>query len=109
MDIFFNTHDPTTLNRQGNDIGTQYRSAIFYSNDQEKQIILDYMDDFQKSIKFTNKVVTEVEILEVFYEAEDYHKNYYNMNKNASYCSFVITPKVRKFMERYKEMLKKIT
>lgn len=109
VDIFFNTHDPTTLNRQGNDIGTQYRSAIFYSNDQEKQIVLDYMDDFQKSIKFTNKVVTEVEILNVFYEAEDYHKNYYNMNKNASYCSFVITPKVSKFMERYKEMLKKTT
>ena len=109
VDIFFNTHDPTTLNRQGNDIGTQYRSAIFYGNDQEKQIVLDYMDDFQKSIKFINKVVTEVKTLDVFYEAEDYHKNYYNMNNNASYCSLVITPKISKFMEKYKEMLKKIT
>ena len=109
VDIFFNTHDPTTLNRQGNDIGTQYRSAIFYGNDQEKQIVLDYMDDFQKSIKFINKVVTEVKMLNVFYKAEDYHKNYYNMNNNVSYCSLVITPKVSKFMERYKEMLKKIT
>ena len=77
VDVFFNTHDSTTLNRQGNDIGTQYRSAIFYGNDQEKQIVLDYMDDFQKSIKFINKVVTEVKMLSVFYEAEDYHKNYY--------------------------------
>lgn len=109
VDIFFNTHDSTTLNRQGDDIGTQYRSAIFYINDQEKQIVLDYIDDFQKSIKFKNKVFTEVKKLDIFYEAEDYHKNYYNMNKNTSYCSFIITPKVTKFMERYKEMLKKIT
>ena len=109
VDIFFNTHDSTTLNRQGNDIGTQYRSAIFYINDQEKKIVLDYIDDFQKSIKFIDKVFTEVKKLDIFYEAEDYHKNYYNMNKNTSYCSFIITPKVTKFMERYKEMLKKIT
>ncbi|MEE2616485.1 MAG: peptide-methionine (S)-S-oxide reductase, partial [Bacteroidota bacterium] len=109
VDIFFNTHDSTTLNRQGNDIGTQYRSAVFYINDQEKKIVLDYIDDFQKSIKFIDKVFTEVKKLDIFYEAEDYHKNYYNMNKNTSYCSFIITPKVTKFMERYKEMLKKIT
>ena len=109
VDIFFNTHDPTTLNRQGNDIGTQYRSAIFYGNDQEKQIVLDYIDDLQKSIKFKDKVFTEVKKLDIFHEAEDYHKNYYNMNKNSSYCSFTITPKVTKFMDRYKEMLRKIT
>ncbi len=109
VDIFFNTHDPTTLNRQGNDIGTQYRSAIFYDNDQEKQIVLDYIDDLQKSIKFKDKVFTEVKKLDIFHEAEDYHKNYYNRNKNTSYCSFTITPKVTKFMDRYKEMLRKIT
>jgi len=109
VDIFFNTHDPTTLNRQGNDIGTQYRSAIFYDNDQEKQIVLDYIDDLQKSIKFKDKVFTEVKKLDIFHEAEDYHKNYYTMNKNSSYCSFTITPKVTKFMDRYKEMLRKIT
>ena len=109
VDIFFNMHDPTTLNQQGNDIGTHYRSVIFYVNDQEKQIILDYIDDFQKAIKFKDKVFTEVKKLDIFHEAEDYHKNYYTMNKNSSYCSFTITPKVTKFMDRYKEMLRKIT
>ena len=96
-------------NRQGNDIGKHYRSAIFYVNDQEKKIVLDYIADFQKSIKLNEKVFTEVKKLGVFYEAEDYHKNYYNMNKNSSYCSFTITPKLTKFMNRYKEKLKKIT
>ena len=109
VDVFFNTHDPTTLNRQGNDVGTQYRSAVFYLNSNEKKIILDYINDFQGSFKLKNKIVTEVRILNAFYKAEDYHKDYYNRNNNASYCSFVITPKVSKFIEKYKEIIKKIT
>ena len=105
VDIFFNTHDPTTLNRQGNDSGTQYRSAIFCINEDEKRTVTNFV----KSLHNSDKIVTEVNLLEVFYPAEDYHKNYYNMNKNSSYCSFTITPKVTKFIDRYKEMLRKIT
>jgi len=102
VDIFFNTHDPTTLNRQGNDSGTQYRSAIFCINEAEKQMTINFI----KNLYNSDKIVTEVNMLDVFYPAEDYHKNYYNINKNEPYCSFVITPKLNKFMNSYKEMLK---
>ena len=102
VDIFFNTHDPTTLNRQGNDSGTQYRSAIFYINEDQKKKTINFI----KSLHNSDKIVTEVNLLEVFYPAEDYHKNYYNINKSEPYCSIVITPKISKFMSSYKEVLK---
>ncbi len=102
VDIFFNTHDPTTLNRQGNDVGTQYRSAVFCINKDEKRIVINFI----KSLYNSDKIVTEVNLLDVFYPAEDYHKNYYNMNKRAPYCSAIIAPKISKFMSSYKESLK---
>ncbi len=102
VDIFFNTHDPTTLNRQGNDSGTQYRSAIFCINEDEKRTIINFINSLHNS----DKIVTEVNLLEVFYPAEEYHKNYYNINKSEPYCSIVITPKISKFMSSYKEVLK---
>tara|TARA_Y100000746_G_C15470185_1_gene436599 strand:+ start:10597 stop:11124 length:528 start_codon:yes stop_codon:yes gene_type:complete len=102
VDIFFNTHDPTTLNKQGNDVGTQYRSAVFCINKDEKRIVINFI----KSLHNSDKIVTEVNLLDVFYPAEDYHKNYYNMNKRAPYCSAIIAPKISKFMSSYKESLK---
>ena len=102
VDIFFNTHDPTTLNRQGNDSGTQYRSAIFCINEDEKRTVINFI----KSLHNSDKIVTEVNLLDVFYPAEEYHKNYYNMNKRAPYCSSIIAPKISKFMSSYKEVLK---
>jgi len=102
VDIFFNTHDPTTLNRQGNDSGTQYRSAIFCINEDEKRIVINFINSLHNS----DKIVTEVNLLDVFYPAEEYHKNYYNINKSEPYCSIVVTPKISKFMSSYKEVLK---
>ena len=102
VDIFFNTHNPTTLNRQGSDSGTQYRSAIFCINEAEKQMTINFI----KNLYNSDKIVTEVNMLDVFYPAEDYHKNYYNINKSEPYCSIVITPKISKFMSSYKEILK---
>jgi peptide-methionine (S)-S-oxide reductase len=102
VDVFFNTHNPTTLNREGSDFGTQYRSAIFCINEAEKQMIINFI----KNLYNSDKIVTEVNMLDIFYPAEDYHKNYYNINKNELYCSIVITPKISKFMSSYKEVLK---
>tara|TARA_B000000475_G_C15755744_1_gene348891 strand:+ start:52 stop:558 length:507 start_codon:yes stop_codon:yes gene_type:complete len=96
LSIFFDTHNPTTLNRQGNDVGTQYRSAIFYHNNQQKQIAENLIIEIQP--KFIDKIVTEVSPLKEYYVAEDYHQNYYNNNKNAAYCNFVIRPKIEKFL-----------
>ena len=96
LSIFFDTHNPTTLNRQGNDVGTQYRSAIFYHNPQQKQIAENLIIEIQP--KFIDKIVTEVSPLKEYYVAEDYHQNYYNNNKNAAYCNFVIRPKIEKFL-----------
>ena len=96
LSIFFDTHNPTTLNRQGNDVGTQYRSAIFYHNNQQKQIAENLIIEIQP--KFKDKIVTEVSPLKEYYVAEDYHQNYYNNNKNAAYCNFVIRPKIEKFL-----------
>ena len=94
LDIFFQMHDPTTLNRQGNDIGTQYRSIILYSGEEEKATIQDAIKNAQK--KWSRPIVTEVEKLEVFYKAEDYHQQYFLRNPNQGYCRVMIQPKIAK-------------
>ncbi len=101
LDIFFYTHDPTTLNRQGNDVGTQYRSAIFYHNDDQKAAAEEIISQLTAEKVYDDPIVTEVTAMDVFYMAEDYHKNYYQNNKNQGYCRAVINPKLDKFMKKY--------
>jgi len=101
--VFFSIHNPTTLNRQGGDIGTQYRSAIFYMNDDQKKIGESVKNELDASKIFDNKIVTEITHFQSFYPAEDYHQNYFNLNKNRNpYCQAVIVPKLEKFMKTYK-------
>ena len=104
--VFFNTHDPTTLNRQGNDVGTQYRSVIFYGSEEEKAKAEALIKELNEKKAYDNPVVTEVTPLREFYEAEDYHQDYYEHNKGAPYCQLVIAPKLEKLQERFKELLK---
>jgi peptide-methionine (S)-S-oxide reductase len=106
LEIFWKTHDPTTLNRQGADAGTQYRSAIFYHNDDQKQLAEKYKKKLTEAEVFDQPIVTEITPASVFYKAEDYHQNYYNLNGDAPYCSMVIQPKVEKFKKVFKEKLK---
>jgi len=94
LDIFFSIHDPTQLNRQGNDIGTQYRSVIFYFDEKQKEKSLKKIDELKKSLN----VVTEVKPFKEFFKAEEYHQNYFEKNPNNPYCMFVIAPKVSKFL-----------
>lgn len=96
LDVFFKSHNPTTLNRQGNDVGTQYRSAIFYENDAQKAAAEASIAKWNASKAYDDPIVTEVTPLDVFYEAEDYHNDYYNNNPNAGYCVYVIRPKLKK-------------
>ncbi|MBW7846025.1 MAG: peptide-methionine (S)-S-oxide reductase MsrA [Bacteroidia bacterium] len=103
---FFTAHDPTTFNRQGDDIGTQYRSVIFYINDAQKQIANEVISDLTSRKIFDNPIVTEVKPLSVFYPAENYHQNYYNLNSGENYCRFVISPKLNKFRKEYISKLK---
>lgn len=97
LNIFFLAHDPTTLNRQGNDIGTQYRSVIFFSFSEDEKVIKDVINEVKKEYK--ENIVTEVQKLEHFYEAEDYHKNYYDLNRNNPYCRLVIKPKLDQVLQ----------
>jgi len=101
LDIFFYTHDPTTLNRQGNDVGTQYRSAIFYHDEEQKAAAEEIISQLTSEKVYDDPIVTEVTPMDVFYMAEDYHKNYYLNNKNQGYCRAVINPKLDKFMKKY--------
>lgn len=107
LEVFWKTHDPTTLNRQGNDIGTQYRSVIFCHNENQKKIADDLKEKLEKLKIYTNPIITEITKFENFYKAEDYHQNYYERNKTNPYCNFVITPKVKKFKSIFKKKLKK--
>ena len=107
LEIFWQTHDPTTLNRQGNDIGTQYRSEIFYHNENQKQLSLEYISILNHENTFGKPVVTQVSLAPIFYPAETYHSNYYNLNKTQSYCNYVITPKMEKLKKVYSDKLKK--
>ena len=95
LEIFFLSHDPTTLNRQGNDIGKHYRSIILYKNDEEKKKIVDFTKKMNEDF-FNNKIVTEIKQFETFYIAEGYHQDYYKLNESQPYCKFVISPKVNK-------------
>ena len=96
LNFFWKIHDPTTLNRQGNDVGTQYRSIVLYKNEDEQKIALRIKIEIEKSQIYKEKVTTEIKQLEKFYVAEDYHQNYYSNNSNAPYCLFVIKPKLQK-------------
>ncbi|WP_447637517.1 peptide-methionine (S)-S-oxide reductase MsrA [Flavobacterium microcysteis] len=107
LEIFFATHDPTTLNRQGADIGTQYRSEIFYHNDEQKKLAEEYIKILDAENTFGKPVVTKVSPAGKFYVAENYHQNYYARNKEKSYCSYVITPKVEKVRKQFAGKLKK--
>lgn len=106
LEVFWQTHDPTTLNRQGNDVGPQYRSVIFYHNDEQRQKAEDYKAKLDKSGAWDKPIVTAIEPFKNFYKAEDYHQNYYNNNGNAPYCYFVIRPKLEKFEKVFKSKLK---
>lgn len=106
LEIFWETHDPTTPNRQGNDIGTQYRSAIFYHNNEQKELAQKYKKKLDESGAFPRPIVTEITPFTIFYKAENYHQNYYNLNGSEPYCSMVIRPKVEKFRKVFKDKLK---
>lgn len=101
LDIFWHTHDPTTINRQGNDIGTQYRSAIFYHDEKQREIAERSKKELEKQGIYKNSIVTEITPFKNFYIAESYHKDYYERNKDAPYCNYVISPKIHKLLEEY--------
>ncbi len=101
LKIFWETHDPTTPNQQGNDRGTQYRSIIFYNSEEQKMIAENFVKQLNESGSFNKPIVTIIEPVTTFYKAEDYHQNYYNQNSNASYCQFVVRPKVEKYLKLY--------
>ncbi|WP_319228818.1 peptide-methionine (S)-S-oxide reductase MsrA [Draconibacterium orientale] len=107
LEVFFMTHDPTTLNRQGNDVGPQYRSAIFYHNEEQKEVAERVINLFEKEEVYSRPIVTDVTEFEKFYIAEDYHINYYARNKTQGYCQFVVAPKLEKFKKIFKDQLKK--
>ena len=105
LELFMATHDPTSLNRQGNDIGTQYRSTILYSDDAEEKLIKDFLKGQQKN--YRKPIVTEVKKLDRFYEAEDYHHDYFANNQSNPYCAMIIKPEINDFVIRYGNMLKR--
>lgn len=106
LDVFWHTHNPTTLNQQGNDMGTQYRSAIFYHDEKQKQAAEKSKIELEKEGIYKDPIVTEITPFSNFYVAEDYHKNYFDKNENASYCNFVISPKIHKLLEKYRNYVK---
>ena len=106
LEIFWRTHDPTTLNRQGNDVGTQYRSVIFYHNEEQKKLAEEYKKKLDESGAWDKPIVTEIVPYKNFYRAETYHQDYFKNNPHQGYCSFVIAPKVEKFEKVFKDKLK---
>jgi peptide-methionine (S)-S-oxide reductase len=106
LQIFFSIHNPTTLNRQGNDVGTQYRSVIFYHSDQQRDSAQKVIEELEQSKVFSDPIVTELAPLDTFYPAESYHQEYYRQNPGQPYCQFVINPKVAKFRTQYFDKLK---
>lgn len=106
LEIFWKTHDPTTLDQQGNDVGPQYKSVIYYVTETQKQIAQKYKEALDKSGAFSSPIVTTIEPFKNYYPAENYHQNYYNSNTNQGYCRFVIAPKLEKFEKVFKAKLK---
>lgn len=106
LDVFWATHDPTTLNQQGADVGTQYRSVIFYHDDEQKRMAEESKEKMEKSGKLHDKIVTEIAPFEKFYTAEEYHQNYYDSNRSYPYCRVVIDPKIRKLLEEFRKDVK---
>jgi len=106
LEVFFTVHNPTTLNRQGNDVGTQYRSVIFYRYDEQKAVAQQAIKDIAAAKIWNGKIVTELAPLQTFYKAEDYHQQYFRLNGEQPYCRAVIEPKVAKFRERFRDKLK---
>lgn len=106
LDIFFHTHNPTTLNQQGADVGTQYRSAIFYHDDKQKETAEKVKEDLEESHFYQDPIVTEIMPFKAFYPAEDYHKDYYAKHSDAPYCTFVIDPKLQKLLQEYSNYVK---
>jgi peptide-methionine (S)-S-oxide reductase len=106
LEVFWESHDPTTLNRQGNDVGTQYRSVIFYHDEEQKKKAEEYKIKLDKSGAYNNPIVTEITAFSHFYAAEDYHQDYYRLHGSQPYCTFVIRPKVEKFEKVFKTKLK---
>lgn len=107
LEAFFSSHDPTQLNGQGNDIGTQYRSVIFFHNDEQKGIAEKIKNELNESGAYKDRIVTEISPFTVFYKADDYHQNYFNENGEQPYCKMVVAPKVEKFKKVFKDKLKK--
>lgn len=107
LEVFWSVHDPTTLNRQGADVGTQYRSAIFYTNAAQKELAETYKKQLDASNTFTDPIVTQITSAAEFFPAEDYHADYFNRNPNQGYCTMVVRPKVEKFKKAFSDKLKK--
>jgi peptide-methionine (S)-S-oxide reductase len=106
LEIFWNTHDPTTLNRQGNDVGTQYRSAIFFHNQKQRETAEKLKVELNNEKIYTKPIITEISPLRNFYAAEEYHRNYYEDHKNTPYCNIVINPKITSLLKKYKDNVK---
>lgn len=107
LQIFFYTHDPTTLNKQGSDVGTQYRSVIYYLTEEQKNKSIEIINKLENEKVYKNKIVTDVEKYSNFYEAENNHKNYYDINKSVPYCDITITPKINKLIDKFNNEIKK--
>ena len=106
LEVFWGTHDPTTLNRQGNDVGTQYRSGIYYHSEEQKKLAEAYKKQLEDAHTFSNPIVTEILPFSVFYSAEAYHQNYFKLHPEQGYCAMVIRPKVEKFKKQFKDKVK---
>jgi methionine-S-sulfoxide reductase len=106
LEIFWHLHDPTTLNRQGADVGSQYRSAIYYTDQKDLETVLKSKVELEKSGDYSDPIVTEIEPLDIFYKAEDYHQNYFKNNPNQGYCQVVINPKIAKLRQKYLNKIK---
>ncbi|MBI5153283.1 MAG: peptide-methionine (S)-S-oxide reductase MsrA [Parcubacteria group bacterium] len=106
LEVFFSSHDPTTMNRQGNDVGEEYRSVIFYTSDEQKEAAEAYVKEFIETKTYSAPIVTQIFPLDTFYKAEEYHQDYYQNNKEAPYCQIVINPKLEKLRKQHAKLLK---
>jgi peptide-methionine (S)-S-oxide reductase len=106
LEVFFTVHDPTTLDRQGNDVGTQYRSVIFYRNDEQKAVAKQVIKEIAAAKIWDGQIVTQLSPFKAFYKAEDYHQEYFKLHGRQPYCQMVIAPKVAKFREHFRSLLK---